>query len=118
MRHGEKSAGQQYYENICWKAINQSIGRAIRHQNDYASIVLIDSRYCNNSLSSLLDKLPQWIGDSFKQENPSTFTNKQIMESLVKVSCVFFKFFYGIFGTFYTLFYVFYFIKFYANKKN
>ena len=81
---GEKTAGQQYYESICWKAINQSIGRAIRHQNDYASIVLIDSRYCTNSMASLKEKLPQWIGDSFRQENPSSFNNKQVMETLVR----------------------------------
>jgi hypothetical protein len=27
---GGRSAGQVYYENLCMKAVNQSIGRAIR----------------------------------------------------------------------------------------
>ncbi|CAF0723436.1 unnamed protein product [Brachionus calyciflorus] len=79
----DKLPGQIYYENICWKAINQSIGRAIRHQNDYATIVLIDARYCNQSLFALKEKLPQWIGDSFKQES-FTYDNSKIMEDLVK----------------------------------
>jgi chromosome transmission fidelity protein 1 len=55
-----KTAGQQYYEGLCWKAINQSVGRAIRHQNDFASIILMDSRYCTRPLNDLKDKLPDW----------------------------------------------------------
>jgi chromosome transmission fidelity protein 1 len=43
MKNG-KGAGQQYYETLCMRAVNQAIGRAIRHKNDYAAIVLIDTR--------------------------------------------------------------------------
>lgn len=80
-----KLPGQLYYENICWKAINQSIGRAIRHQNDYATILLVDSRYCTVSLSNLKEKLPKWIGDSLRQESTTSGTMKQIHEMLTKV---------------------------------
>lgn len=38
-------SGTEYYEAKCMHAINQSIGRVIRHRNDYAAIVLIDLRY-------------------------------------------------------------------------
>lgn len=37
--------GQIYYESLCLKAINQTIGRAIRHKNDWAQIFLIDARF-------------------------------------------------------------------------
>uniref|UniRef100_A0A8C5M8L4 ATP-dependent DNA helicase DDX11 n=1 Tax=Leptobrachium leishanense TaxID=445787 RepID=A0A8C5M8L4_9ANUR len=51
-------AGKVLIENLCMKAVNQSIGRAIRHQGDYASIVLLDHRYAR---PAILGKLPEWI---------------------------------------------------------
>ncbi|KAA8909788.1 helicase C-terminal domain-containing protein [Sphaerosporella brunnea] len=53
-----KAAGREFYENACMRAVNQSIGRAIRHREDYATIILIDKRYANKSIQ---DKLPGWI---------------------------------------------------------
>ncbi|NWU02240.1 DDX11 helicase, partial [Urocynchramus pylzowi] len=47
-------------ENLCMKAVNQSIGRAIRHQEDFASILLLDHRYAR---PAIFNKLPQWIRD-------------------------------------------------------
>ncbi|GIL44613.1 hypothetical protein Vafri_2140 [Volvox africanus] len=37
--------GRQYYEGLCIKAVNQCVGRVIRHARDYATIVLVDARY-------------------------------------------------------------------------
>ncbi|XP_028109836.1 ATP-dependent DNA helicase DDX11 [Camellia sinensis] len=60
-----KRRGKEYYENLCMKAVNQSIGRAIRHINDYAAILLVDARYAADSskrnFSHPSNKLPQWI---------------------------------------------------------
>uniref|UniRef100_A0A3B4UGK3 ATP-dependent DNA helicase DDX11 n=1 Tax=Seriola dumerili TaxID=41447 RepID=A0A3B4UGK3_SERDU len=55
---GGRSPGQALIENLCMKAVNQSIGRAIRHRGDYSSIVLCDKRY---SRPATLSKLPAWI---------------------------------------------------------
>jgi chromosome transmission fidelity protein 1 len=38
------------------KTVNQTIGRAIRHINDYADIYLIDERY-----NKKIDKLSKWL---------------------------------------------------------
>ena len=40
------------------RAVNQSIGRAIRHSRDYACIVLADMRYEKPSVAK---HLPKWI---------------------------------------------------------
>ncbi|KAG0203919.1 DEAD H (Asp-Glu-Ala-Asp His) box helicase 11 [Mortierella sp. NVP41] len=57
------TAGSEYYENLCMRAVNQSIGRAIRHQGDYAVIVLMDRRY---GVPRIRKKLPGWIGSSLE----------------------------------------------------
>ncbi|XP_034541950.1 ATP-dependent DNA helicase DDX11 isoform X1 [Notolabrus celidotus] len=57
---GGRSPGQALIENLCMKAVNQSIGRAIRHRGDYSSVVLCDRRY---SRPATLAKLPSWIKD-------------------------------------------------------
>ncbi|RAL06325.1 ATP-dependent DNA helicase-like protein [Aspergillus ibericus CBS 121593] len=56
-----RAAGRDYYENSCMRAVNQCIGRAIRHRNDYAAIVLIDRRYEKPGVQA---KLPAWIKQS------------------------------------------------------
>lgn len=50
------NAGSTYYENFCMKSVNQCIGRAVRHVNDYSTVVLLDKRYANKTKS-----LPGWI---------------------------------------------------------
>ncbi|KAI5460342.1 helicase C-terminal domain-containing protein [Mariannaea sp. PMI_226] len=64
-----KQAARDFYENACMRAVNQSIGRAIRHRGDYASIVLVDRRYGTDRIRG---KLPGWIrgglvGDSHEK---------------------------------------------------
>ncbi|KAI0010734.1 DNA repair helicase [Xylariaceae sp. FL0662B] len=53
-----KQAARDFYENACMRAVNQSIGRAIRHRGDYAAIVLIDRRFGTDRIRF---KLPAWI---------------------------------------------------------
>ena len=62
-----QSAGSRYLHTLCMRAVNQSIGRAIRHRGDYACIVLCDVRYTSEDV---VESLPRWItaGPSFKPE--------------------------------------------------
>lgn len=63
-RDESKAASREFYENACMRAVNQSIGRAIRHRNDFASIILLDRRY---QTPRILEKLPGWIQQSLVQ---------------------------------------------------
>eukprot|EP00347_Sterkiella_histriomuscorum_P014288 403361448 len=56
--------GSDFYENLCMKTLNQSIGRAIRHINDYACIILVDQRFSNKNIQN---KLPKWIQSRIKE---------------------------------------------------
>ncbi|PWN33962.1 DNA repair helicase [Meira miltonrushii] len=56
-------AGQELYINLCMKAVNQAMGRAIRHQNDFAALIFLDNRY---SRQDTIARLPSWIVESTK----------------------------------------------------
>ncbi|KAG4429212.1 hypothetical protein IFR05_015304 [Cadophora sp. M221] len=53
-----KEEAREFYENACMRAVNQSVGRAIRHQGDYAAIVMVDRRFEGERVRG---KLPGWI---------------------------------------------------------
>ena len=64
--------GRDYYESMCKRALNQSIGRVIRHRGDYAAVVLADARYqraCEGA-GSALDGIPQWMRPRFRAARP------------------------------------------------
>lgn len=56
-----KAAARDFFENSCMRAVNQCVGRAIRHKGDYAAILLLDRRYGTKRIQ---DKLPGWIKSS------------------------------------------------------
>lgn len=55
-----------FYEGLCMKAVNQSIGRAVRHINDYATILLLDERYDRLNTKNAF---PDFIRSSLKVGN-------------------------------------------------
>ncbi|GME52248.1 atp-dependent rna helicase chl1 [Neofusicoccum parvum] len=61
---GSRDAATEFYENACMRAVNQCVGRAIRHRGDYASILLLDRRYEGERIRA---KLPGWIRASLRK---------------------------------------------------
>lgn len=60
-----KRNSREYYENLCMRAVNQSVGRSIRHANDYSIIVLFDNRYKSEKIQL---KLSGWMRESIQPE--------------------------------------------------
>lgn len=52
-------SGNDWYTGQAFRALFQSIGRCLRHTNDYGAIVFLDDR-----IESNLDKLPVWLKDN------------------------------------------------------
>lgn len=57
---GTGLTGKQFYSAKCMKGVNQSIGRAIRHRNDWAALLLIDHRYAQQHV---LAGISAWLRD-------------------------------------------------------
>jgi len=51
-------SGWAWYEIQAYRALNQALGRCIRHRNDWGAIMLVDSRY---SQSKNITGLSKWI---------------------------------------------------------
>ncbi|KAH8741121.1 helicase, partial [Cryptosporidium ryanae] len=67
---------EHYRRIICMKIVNQCIGRAIRHKDDYSAILLIDSRY---ESQSIIKMLPNWLHDHIKIDPEWNFEKNIIL---------------------------------------
>uniref|UniRef100_A0AAX7VKW7 Regulator of telomere elongation helicase 1 homolog n=1 Tax=Astatotilapia calliptera TaxID=8154 RepID=A0AAX7VKW7_ASTCA len=51
-------SGQDWYRQQAFRAVNQAIGRVIRHKEDYGAIFLCDQRFKNADTRAML---PSWV---------------------------------------------------------
>ena len=66
-----RQTGREYYTGLCMKAVNQCVGRVIRHRGDWAAVLLVDARYAagvdaHGRLAGPLEQLPAWIQQSLE----------------------------------------------------
>ncbi|GLV35707.1 Regulator of telomere elongation helicase 1 [Carabus blaptoides fortunei] len=59
-KNSEYLSGQDWYSLEATRAVNQAIGRVIRHRHDYGAILLLDNRFNNYSVRN---KLSLWLRD-------------------------------------------------------
>ncbi|XP_017781258.1 PREDICTED: regulator of telomere elongation helicase 1 homolog isoform X2 [Nicrophorus vespilloides] len=58
LKNREYLNGNEWYNLEAAKAVNQAIGRVIRHRHDYGAIILLDTRFNN---SNVLNHMSMWL---------------------------------------------------------
>ena len=58
--------GNGWYEEQAFRAINQGLGRCIRHNRDYGAVLLLDSRF---QLADMRKNLSRWFRDNVSIES-------------------------------------------------
>jgi regulator of telomere elongation helicase 1 len=61
-----QSSGQLWYNQQTYRAINQAVGRVIRHKDDYGAVILCDERFTQQASIS---QLPGWMRQHVKKLN-------------------------------------------------
>ncbi|KAM7413743.1 hypothetical protein PAMA_020899 [Pampus argenteus] len=75
--------GHRWYEIQAYRALNQALGRCIRHKNDWGALILVDDRYRNNP-NKYITGLSKWVRQLVQHHD--TFSGA--MQSLVAFSHV------------------------------
>lgn len=69
-KENEILSGNDWYSLEAIRAVNQAIGRVIRHRNDYGAILLCDARFRDNRVKS---QLSSWIQVHLNMPQSQTF---------------------------------------------
>ncbi|XP_035010629.1 Fanconi anemia group J protein isoform X2 [Hippoglossus stenolepis] len=75
--------GNRWYEIQAYRALNQALGRCIRHKNDWGALILVDDRFKNNP-NKYITGLSKWVRQLVQHHD--TFSNA--MQSLAEFSQV------------------------------
>ncbi|XP_031207117.1 Fanconi anemia group J protein isoform X1 [Mastomys coucha] len=73
--------GRQWYEIQAYRALNQALGRCIRHKNDWGALILVDGRF-NNNPNRYISGLSKWVRQQIQHH--SSFASA--LESLTEFS--------------------------------
>ncbi|KAI4815479.1 hypothetical protein KUCAC02_005623 [Chaenocephalus aceratus] len=73
--------GSRWYEIQAYRALNQALGRCIRHKNDWGALILVDDRFRNNP-NKYITGLSKWVRQLVQHHD--NFGNA--MQSLVAFS--------------------------------
>jgi Fanconi anemia group J protein len=56
--------GNQWYETQAFRALNQALGRCIRHRNDWGAVIFLEQRF---TLPRNVQKLSKWVRPAVRQ---------------------------------------------------
>lgn len=69
--------GQEWYQLEASRAVNQAIGRIIRHRNDYGAVILCDCRFENPNFKK---QLSAWLRPYVKRFTNFGMITKELRE--------------------------------------
>lgn len=58
-------SGSDWYEIQAFRALNQALGRCIRHKNDWGALIIVDDRFCKNP-KRYCKGLSKWVRSKVK----------------------------------------------------
>ena len=58
-------SGADWYETQAFRALNQALGRCIRHKNDWGALIIVDDRFCKNP-KRYCKGLSKWVRSKVK----------------------------------------------------
>uniref|UniRef100_A0A8C6L4E3 DNA 5'-3' helicase n=1 Tax=Nothobranchius furzeri TaxID=105023 RepID=A0A8C6L4E3_NOTFU len=61
-------SGNRWYEIQAYRALNQALGRCIRHRKDWGALILVDDRYRNNP-NKYITGLSKWVRQLVQHHN-------------------------------------------------
>eukprot|EP00189_Rhodosorus_marinus_P000603 CAMPEP_0113958386 /NCGR_PEP_ID=MMETSP0011_2-20120614/3387_1 /TAXON_ID=101924 /ORGANISM="Rhodosorus marinus" /LENGTH=960 /DNA_ID=CAMNT_0000969235 /DNA_START=152 /DNA_END=3031 /DNA_ORIENTATION=- /assembly_acc=CAM_ASM_000156 len=75
-RRRGKRAGSEWYVQNAFRAVNQAVGRAIRHRNDYGAILLCDQRFLDEKSRA---RFSSWLRPHFSAWNSFGVTQRSLV---------------------------------------
>lgn len=76
--------GSEWYEIQAFRALNQALGRCIRHKADWGAILLVDDRF--SKIPRYVNGLSKWVRSSichYNNFNPMIFKLKEFTDNFV-----------------------------------
>lgn len=77
IKNKDALSGQQWYQLEASRAVNQAVGRIIRHINDYGAIILCDCRFGNASFKG---QLSAWLRPYIKNFSNFGIVTRQLRD--------------------------------------
>lgn len=68
----DRQSSKDWYQMEAFRAVNQAIGRVLRHKNDFGTVVLVDSRYS----SAKPEMFPKWLRSTIGRGSSDDCINK------------------------------------------
>ncbi|XP_018915007.2 Fanconi anemia group J protein homolog isoform X1 [Bemisia tabaci] len=88
LKNNDILSGDKWYQIQAYRALNQALGRCIRHKNDWGAILLIDHRFSRKQnveglskwIKNMIGYYPEWNG---MIQSITNFTDAQIKRTSV-----------------------------------